>query len=72
MPRTRCGWALRLRCDEDDNELNREAIRLITVEFPGYRSSLGYQGKERDDCLWNVQLYALAVLKVFLGEEEVE
>jgi len=39
----------------------------LTVEFPGYKNSSAYQGKERENRLMNVRLYANAIVKVFLG-----
>lgn len=58
------GWATTEVCE---GNYKRDAIALITVEFPGYKSSNQYSGnKDREQCLVNVEAYALAVRNVFL------
>ena len=57
-------WATTAVCEEGKQ---RDAIQLLTVEFPGYKNSSAYQGKERENRLMNVRLYANAIVKVFLG-----
>ena len=60
------GWATTAVCE---GEHVRDAIQLITVEFPGYKSSADYTAKkEKEQCLLNIRSYAMAVTKVFLGE----
>ncbi len=61
------GWAATAVCDENDN-LVRNAIKLITVEFPGYKASAAYRGRvEKERCRFNIQLYSAAVVSVFLS-----
>lgn len=57
------GWAATAVCDE---ESNRNAARLITVEFPGYKSSFNYSGEEKNHCTHNIDLYTRAIKEIFL------
>ncbi|HTM92130.1 MAG TPA: hypothetical protein VL095_06925 [Flavisolibacter sp.] len=57
------GWASTAVCDETGQ---RDAARLITVEFPGYQPSSAY--KDKTACMLNIQLYVAAVRKIFLEE----
>lgn len=62
------GWAATAVCNEKDS-VSRNAIRLITVEFPGYKNSSSYSDEEqKNNCLSNVQLYSMAIVKIFLGK----
>ena len=62
------GWATSAVC-EKDSALIRDAIRLITVEFPGYKPSTAYTDKiQKAQCLLNIQLYSGAIAFVFLSE----
>ena len=63
------GWASTAVCDEAGQ---RDAARLITVEFPGYRFSAAYDGRDKTACLLNIQLYVAAVRKIFLEDNFVE
>lgn len=63
------GWASTAVCDE---AFKRDAARLITVEFPGYKPSSFYKGKEKEARALNVQLYAMALKEIFLGENYSE
>lgn len=64
------GWAATAVCDGKND---REAIRLITVEFPGYKSFLYYSGEaEKLLYLKNLQLYAASIAEIFLGNLLVE
>lgn len=57
------GWASTAVCDE---KFSREAIMLITVEFPGYKPSYMHAGNDRAQCLLNVLVYAESIQKLFL------
>jgi hypothetical protein len=63
------GWATTAVCDGAGQ---REASILITVEFPGYKPSAGYKGKEKEHCIQNIELYALSVLNIFLEDNNAE
>jgi hypothetical protein len=63
------GWASTAVCDETGQ---RDAARLITVEFPGYQPSSAYKGDDKIACMLNIQLYVAAVRKIFLEENFVE
>jgi hypothetical protein len=61
------GWATSAVCSEKDAMI-RDAIQLITVEFPGYKPSSAYSEKaQKDSCTLNIQLYSSAVSSVFLS-----
>jgi hypothetical protein len=62
-------WAATAVLDENGA---RDAARLFTLEFPGYKPSFFYEGKEQEACALNVQLYALALKEIFLSEICVE
>lgn len=58
------GWATTAVCEGNDP---REAIMLFTVEFPGYKpASQMVPGIELQQHQKNVQLYADAILNIFL------
>ena len=57
------GWASTAVCD---GEKTRDAIILITAEFPGYKPSGLYTGKAKDDCIRNVSLFAESIKNIFL------
>lgn len=62
------GWATTAVCNEKDSA-GRDAIRLMTVEFPGYKNSSSYSDEEeKNNCLSNVQLYSMAIVKIFLDK----
>lgn len=63
------GWATTAVCDEIKN---RDAARLITVEFPGYQPSFVYESASKTARTLNIQLYATAVRKFFLEAYFVE
>lgn len=61
------GWATSAVC-EKDTTIVRDAMRLITVEFPGYKPSSAYSDKfQKEQCLLNIQLYSGAIAGVFLS-----
>jgi hypothetical protein len=65
------GWATSAICKEDS--LVRDAIPLITVEFPGYKPSFAYATEvEKEQCQFNIQLYSAAVTSIFLSEVSEE
>jgi hypothetical protein len=60
------GWATTAVCGEGEGV--RDAIRLITVEFPGYAPSFSITDEERrKECAKNIAVYTEAVLRVFLS-----
>jgi predicted deacylase len=58
------GWASTAVCGEENS---RDAIILITVEFPGYRPSYMYAANDKKKCLLNILLYAGSIQKLFLS-----
>lgn len=66
-------WATTAVNDASRPYLNRAAIRLITMEFPGYKRSIDYSGAEmRRQARKNIEFYAASILEVFLNKYEVE
>jgi len=66
-------WATTAVNDASRPYLNRAAIRLFTMEFPGYKRSIDYSGAEmRKQVRKNIELYAASILEVFLNKYEVE
>lgn len=62
-------WATTAVCDDKES---RPAMRLITAEFPGYRSSDQYPSAERSSRKSNIEMYAFAINTIFLGLIEIE
>lgn len=65
-------WASTAVCDEKNN-YQRAAMRILTIEFPGYKKPSEY--KVRDDREWyekQVELYTTAIGSYFLGAYCVE
>jgi hypothetical protein len=65
-------WASTAVCDEETN-YRRDAIRMFTIEFPGYKKPSEY--KLRDDREWygkQVDLYSSAIRNYFLQDYFVE
>jgi len=65
-------WASTAICNEKYN-YKREAIRIITIEFPGYKKSSEY--KLREDREWykkQVELYTTSIHHYFLQAHCVE
>jgi len=58
-------WATTQVCEGANT---RDAMMLITVEFPGYHSYKQCRDKEKTTRFMNVYLYATAVTRIFLGE----
>ena len=66
-------WASTAVFDELDSTKNREAIRILTVEFPGSKRPVDYQMKKDQDYYQKlVELYASGIYSVFLQEYFVE
>ena len=66
------GWASTAVCDEKNN-YQRNAMRILTIEFPGYKRPVEY--KVRDDKEWyekQVELYSTAITSYFLQAYCVE
>ena len=62
------GWASTAIEDTANPEYNRPAIRLITVEFPGYKRPIDYETIEQQNYYQQqVQLYAASIKTIFLG-----
>ena len=63
-------WATTAIENDDDPTHNRDAIMLITMEFPGYRRSLDYgTEKERKACRKQVLAYASSIQQIFLEKD---
>jgi hypothetical protein len=61
-------WASTAVDDPVNQQYNRPAIRLITAEFPGYKRPADYTDPlVEQQCRKNVELFANAIRKVFLG-----
>ena len=66
-------WATTAVKDGNYPQLNRSAIRLLTMEFPGYKRSTDYSSRfMQEQTRKNIHLYASSILEVFLGKYEVE
>ncbi|MNZ95485.1 hypothetical protein D3C78_1146340 [compost metagenome] len=66
-------WATTAIEDADYSENNREAIRLITVEFPGYKRPVDYKDPVlQKQCAFEIDLYAKAIVSIFLNDNYTE
>jgi len=66
-------WGSTAITDAGDPMLNREAIRILTIEFPGYKRPADYRNADQKNYFRRqVELYASAIEKIFLGEYFVE
>ncbi len=61
------GWATTAVCDDI---APRNAIRLLTMEFPGYSSYQQYSGIQKESCFFQTYLYASSVTRIFLNRIE--
>ncbi len=60
-------WATTAVADNDDPANNRDAITLITMEFPGSKRTVDYDAtSEIEACKKNVHAYAGCIKEVFL------
>jgi hypothetical protein len=65
-------WATTEVCEEEGHH-NRPPIRLITIEFPGYKRPSDYKTwAEQKMMRQQVQLYAEAITRIFLSSTEEE
>ena len=66
-------WASTAVSDAKDPTLDRGAMRILTIEFPGYKRPVDYKEvNQKNYFTRQVQVYALAIEKIFLGEYFVE
>lgn len=66
-------WASTAVMDENNPSKNRNAIRLITLEFPGSKRPVDYlHPRQQAWCRRQVERYAAALRTIFLGEYFVE
>jgi hypothetical protein len=66
-------WATTAVKDGNRPHLNRPAIRLITMEFPGYKRSIDYSSAAMQrGARKNIELYAASIFEIFLNKYEVE
>ena len=65
-------WAATAVYDEKDPGNNRDAIRILTIEFPGSKRPIDYRKDLQPFYKKQVKLYASALKTVFLGEFFVE
>jgi hypothetical protein len=62
-------WGSTAISDAKDPSMNRDAMRIITVEFPGYKRPGDFKNSKNQ--MWiiqQVQLYASSIAKFFLGQ----
>jgi len=66
-------WASTAVSDANNAALNRDAMRILTIEFPGYKRPVDYTNADQM-AYFNrqVELYASAIEKIFLREYFVE
>lgn len=66
-------WASTAIENEEDTAANRPAMRIITIEFPGYKAPKHYADpKQQQICSRQVELYASAIMDIFLGDYYAE
>lgn len=65
-------WASTAVSDATAAANNRAAMRLITMEFPGYKRPQDYDAAQQPLVEKQVRLYAAAILQIFLDEQYVE
>lgn len=66
-------WAATAVLDQEDENNNRPAIRLFTMEFPGNKRPSDYAGfQQQFITTQRVDAYAASIAKVFLAEKYVE
>ena len=57
----------------NDPALNRDAMRILTIEFPGYKRPFDYADpKQQNYFRQQLQLYTSAIEDVFLQDYYVE
>ena len=66
-------WASTTVFDERDPSRSRDAMRILTVEFPGSKRPVDYKKEElRAYYTKQVQVYAEALKTIFLGNYFIE
>jgi hypothetical protein len=66
-------WASTAVFDEFDSTKNRDAMRILTIEFPGSKRPIDYQLKKEQNYYQKlVEAYASGIYEVFLQEYFVE
>jgi hypothetical protein len=66
-------WASTAVCDSLNPSQNRPALRLVTVEFPGYKRPLDYtEEKQKEYNNKLVDLYSTCIRNIFLASNYVE
>ena len=65
-------WGTTAVNDSSDAGNDREAMRVITIEFPGSKRPRDYVGERRLVCEREVEAYASAIRNVFLQERYLE
>ena len=60
-------WASTEVNDPENPIYNRPAMRILTMEFPGYKRPVDYaEINQQENCLRNVKQYANAIYTIFL------
>jgi hypothetical protein len=62
-------WGSTAISGAQDPQMNRDAMRIVTIEFPGYKRPGDYKNSKHQ--MWireQVQLYAFSIARIFLGE----
>jgi hypothetical protein len=66
-------WASTAVCDPLYPAHNRAALRMVTVEFPGYKRPFDYTDeKQKEYNLKLIDLYASCIRNIFLASKYVE
>ena len=66
-------WASTAVSDPKDPMLERGAMRILTIEFPGYKRPVDYKNVNQKNYFnKQVEVYALTIQKIFLREYFVE
>lgn len=66
-------WATTAIEDANQSGNNRDAIKLITVEFPGYKRPVDYKDLAlQKQCAFEIDLYAKAIVNIFLNDNYTE
>jgi hypothetical protein len=62
-------WAATAVMDENDPSKNRDAIRILTIEFPGSKRPIDYR-TNAEQSFWQrqIELYASGIQNIFLQE----
>jgi hypothetical protein len=66
-------WASTAISDAKDPMLNRDAMRILTIEFPGYKRPVDYKAANQKEYFnRQVEVYASAIAQIFLQKYFVE